>query len=134
MKTLHHEHKVDIPTHSHRIEVRSHTHSIEIRDHTHSVEIRSHTHSIEIKSHTHNIEYGIFHGGRADKCYLKVDGKTVYNYNQEVDLIPYLSKDGGGKIQRGTWHTVEIVPDKLTRINASLFIQLFTTSRGGGDY
>ena len=60
--------------------------------------------------------------------------RTVNIRDTEVNIIPYLSKDGGGKIQRGTWHEVEIVPNRLTRINASIFIQLFTQSRGGGDF
>ena len=84
--------------------------------------------------HKHDIDYGIYEGSKARYCYLKVDGQMVYTKDTEVNLIPYLSKDDGGKIQRGTWHTVEIMPDTLTRINASLFIQLFTNSRGGGDY
>lgn len=121
----HHEHKMEVPEHSH---------SISISDHSHSVSIKSHTHSFELPDHTHEIDYGMYEGGKAGNCYLKVDGKLVYNYAKELNIIPYLSKDNGGKIERGTWHEIEIVPDKLTRINASLFIQLFTNSRGGGDF
>lgn len=105
-----------------------------IEPHTHSVNIKSHKHSFVLPDHNHEILYGMYEGGSAKDCYLKVDGQTVYKTDKEVNLIPYLSKDDGGRIQRGTWHTVEIVPDKLTRINASLFIQLFTNSRGGGDF
>ena len=76
----------------------------------------------------------MYEGQSARSAYLKIDGQRVNISDKEVDIIPYLSKDKGGRIQRGTWHTVEIVPDGLTRVNASLFIQLFTTSRGGGDY
>ena len=116
------------------VESGNHTHTVEIQGHSHSVNIPSHDHSFTLPDHTHDIEYGIYENSAQSRCYLIVDGKAVYNYNSEVNLIPYLSKDDGGRIQRGTWHEVRIVPDKLVRINASLFIQLFTTSRGGGDF
>lgn len=115
-----------------------HTHSVtmSVNPHSHSVQFRTndHTHSVSIGNHTHNPEYGIYESSRADYCTLKIDGVAVNTQEKEVNIIPYLSKDDSGRIQRGTWHTVEIVPNKLTRINASIFIQLFTNSRGGGDY
>lgn len=125
-----------VESHEHRIESRAHTHSLNISPHSHSfsLSIPDHSHSVTIPGHTHEQKHGIYEGTRANRCYLRIDGRTVYNYNGEVNIIPYLSKDDGGKIQRGTWHEVEIVPDSLTRINASIFIQLFTNSRGGGDF
>lgn len=120
--------------HEHNIDIRDHRHNVTIDSHTHSVSIKSHKHDFVLPNHDHEILYGMYEGRSAKDCYLKVDGQTVYKTDKEVNLIPYLSKDDGGRIQRGTWHTVEIVPDKLTRINASLFIQLFTNSRGGGDF
>ena len=50
------------------------------------------------------------------------------------DVSGYLSKDDAGKIKRGTWHDIEIVPNKLTRIEANLTAQVFVQSVGGGDY
>lgn len=44
------------------------------------------------------------------------------------------AKDEDGKITRGTWHEIKIVPDSLTRIEANLFVQTFVQSVGGGDY
>lgn len=114
--------------------VYSHEHNISIPPHSHSFSVPDHSHPVTIPGHTHEEKHGIYEGERANSCYLKVDGKTVFNYAKEVNIIPYLSKDGEGKIQRGSWHEVEIVPDGLTRINASIFIQLFTNSRGGGDF
>ena len=115
-----------------------HTHNVTFQtpDHVHSTAFSTpdHSHGVTINAHSHDPLYGIYESTRADSCYLRIDGKTVYNYNTEVDVIPHLSKDSGGKINRGTWHTVEIIPNRLTRINASLFIQLFTNSRGGGDF
>ena len=52
----------------------------------------------------------------------------------EMDIVQYLAKDGDGKITRGTWHEIKIVPDSLTRIEANLFVQTFVQSVGGGDY
>lgn len=115
-----------------------HKHSMEftIDSHSHDVTINidPHTHKFSVSDHTHEPIHGIYEGGRANQCYLRVDDKNVYNYNKEVNLIPYLSKDDSGRIERGRWHTVAIIPDALTRINANIFIQLFTNSRGGGDY
>ena len=51
----------------------------------------------------------------------------------EVDVTQYLEMQDG-RIKRGVWHEIEIVPDKLTRIEANLFVQLFVQSRGGGDF
>ena len=115
-----------------------HTHSVDftIESHSHEIQLNvsDHDHKIHIDPHSHDPIHGIYEGGRASQCYLRVDGKNVYNYSKEVNLVPHLSKDGSGRIERGAWHTVEIVPDALTRINANIFIQLFTNSRGGGDY
>ena len=122
-----HSHGFSVPDHSHNVSISAHSHSI-------SLSIPDHTHSVSIPGHTHDVQHGIFESTRADYCTLKVDGRTVNIRDTEVNIIPYLSKDGGGKIQRGTWHEVEIVPNRLTRINASIFIQLFTQSRGGGDF
>lgn len=122
--------------HNFELDLREHTHTVDIKEHSHSVNINvhEHTHDFYIPSHTHKTKHGIFEGDRADSCYLKIDGKKVDDSSTEINIIPYLSKTRGGKINRGTWHTVEVIPDKLTRINASIFIQLFTNSRGGGDY
>ena len=118
------------------MEIEPHTHSVSfnIPSHTHSISIGSHSHSFSIPNHTHQIEYGIYQGGSANSAYLIVDGTRVNTSEREVDIIPYLRKSDDGKITRGSWHTVEIVPNTMTRISANLFIQLFVNSRGRGDY
>ncbi|WP_322173168.1 phage tail protein [Acutalibacter caecimuris] len=35
---------------------------------------------------------------------------------------------------RNAWHTVEILPDTMSRIVGAVFSQTFCNSRGGGDY
>ena len=87
-------------------------------------------------SHTHTMKYGLYEGDTAERATVKVDGTsmpTPADWN-EIDIVNYLQKDDGGKIMRDTWHTVEILPNKQSRIVAALFTQLFTNSRGGGDY
>lgn len=125
-----------VEAHEHTVEIEPHTHSVSfsIPSHTHSISIGSHSHSFNIPDHTHQIQYGIYQGGSANSAYLIVDGTRINTSEREVDIIPYLRKSDDGKITRGSWHTVEIVPNTMTRISANLFIQLFVNSRGRGDY
>ena len=111
----------------------AHSHTVNF-GHTHS--LPAHSHSITMPSHTHNMQYGIYEGDVAESATIKVDGHampTPSDWNA-IDIVAYLDKDDGGKIYRDTWHTVEILPNKQSRIVAALFTQLFTNSRGGGDY
>lgn len=131
-----HTHKVSIPNHSHKVTIPNHSHKVTIKDHTHSVTIPSHTHNFSIAAHSHNIEYGIYKGTTANNAQIVVDGVTLpdaYRTFDDVDLIPYLNADSEGKVYRG-WHTVQVVPNTLTRIELDLVIQLFANSRGGGQY
>ena len=110
-----------------------HSHTVNFA-HTHS--LPDHTHGITMPSHTHNMEYGIYEGDMASTATVKVDDRAMPTPAEwtEIDIINYLSKDNGGKILRDTWHKIEILPNKQSRIVAALFTQLFTNSRGGGDY
>lgn len=124
------------PAHSHDVDIPSHRHSFSVPSHSHNINIPSHQHSFSIPEHTHEIEYGIYSGTTADKLSLKVDGKAVDDYGASIDdinLVDYLSQDDGGNITRG-WHTISVTPDKLTRVELDLVIQLFANSRGGGQY
>jgi len=93
---------------------------------------------VSIDAHTHGTIYGIFEGEKAGSITIKVDGTAIPNVSgtsaDELDIVAYLEKDEEGRIRRGAWHTVELVPDKLTRIEANLFVQTFVQSVGGGDY
>jgi len=136
-----HTHDVMIPDHTHDVTIPDHTHDVMIPDHTHDVTIPDHTHGMDhthtIPAHTHDIEYGIFEGPTPTAVTVKVDGNVVPGLGtsaDEVDIIPYLAKDSGGKIQRGTWHTIEIAPNSLGRIVATVLTQIFVQSRGGGNY
>ncbi|SDD26707.1 phage minor structural protein, N-terminal region [Paenibacillus sp. UNCCL117] len=136
---VHHYHKYATLDHTHGMDhthtIGSHVHNME---HTH--QIASHTHDMdhthEIPAHNHEMEYGIFEGPIPSAIMVKVDGVVIPGLGtnaDDIDIIPYLSKDGGGKINRG-WHNVEVIPNSLGRIVASINTQVFCQSRGGGDF
>lgn len=131
-----HGHFVEIDGHSHNVFIPNHQHGISIPNHQHNISIPNHQHNISIPNHDHQLEFGIYQGTIASSVVIRVDGKTIPSTQagQDVDIIPYLSVDGGGKIRRNTWHVVEIVPNRMTRVVANIFMQIFTNSRGGGDY
>lgn len=131
-----HTHGVSIGSHSHNVNIPSHSHRISIGSHQHNINIPSHKHSINIPSHKHDLEFGIHQGTTADKVTIKVDGKVIpqTTIGQDIDIVKYLSTDKGGKVNRNTWHTIEIIPNQMSRVVANIFMQIFTNSRGGGDY
>ena len=102
----------------------------------HNVTIPTHEHSFSIPDHTHNITYGIYTGSTADSLVVSVDNTSVGTFQKSIsdlNLVDYLAKDDSGNIRRG-WHTIEITPDKLSRVECDLVIQLFANSRGGGQF
>lgn len=142
-----HKHQVNIPAHSHSVTIPAHTHSVQIPDHTHQINIPHHTHEINIPNHTHtislpdhmhDIQHGIYKlSEKPSRVTVKVDGNIVpvdSTSAQNINLIPYLSKDSGGKIDRNKWHEITITPDKLGRVNANIISRLFIQSRTGGTF
>ena len=128
-----HSHTVTIPSHSHTVTIPAHGHSVTIPSHTHNVTIPDHSHNITIPDHTHAIEFGIFLGERAESISIRVDGNTVPITTglDNINIIPFLRRDSGGRIVRNTWHKLEIVPNRQTRITGAVFLNIFTNSRGG---
>ena len=123
--------------HTHTFTIDSHRHTVQIPSHTHSVNVPSHTHDLTLPDHTHGMEYGIYEGPAAHGVTIQVDGNTVpaaQITGREIDVSAYLTKDNNGKITRNSWHEIRIIPDQLTRIEATLFSQVFIQSVGGGDY
>jgi phage minor structural protein len=105
--------------------------------HGHKINLPDHIHSVIIPNHIHGIEYGIYEGPAPNDITVQVDGNTIPGMGtseNDVDIIPYLAKDGEGKVTRGTWHEIKITPDDLGRIVASVVMQIFVQSRGGGNY
>jgi len=131
-----HSHSVTIDPHSHSVTIDPHSHSVTIPPHQHNVTIEPHSHQITLPDHTHQIEFGIFQGTRAQSISVRVDGNLmpIPPDLNEINIIPFLRRGGGGRIIRGAWHQLEIVPDRLTRISAHLFIRFFTNARGGGNF
>lgn len=131
-----HQHSLQAD-HKHDVTIPGHNHIVELPAHNHTVVIPPHNHDITLPNHTHEIEYGIYQGPTPTSVSIDVDGNSISGLEtngDEIDLIPHLSKDEGGKIKRGTWHEIKITPNSLGRIVASVTIQLFVQSRGGGDY
>ena len=140
-----HTHEIDLPQHTHNVVINNHTHSIILPTHTHSVLIPNHTHKVFVESHSHSvslpnhvhqIEYGIYKGPKATKMTILLDDKEIGVYEGSVtdlNLIEHMTKNANGNILRGD-HTITIIPDSLTRIEAMFLIRLFTNNRGGGQY
>ena len=122
-------------SHTHRVSIPSHSHSFSVGAHTHSVSIPAHTHSVSIPNHTHGIEQGIFEFGGASGATIWVNGKEkgAMGTDHDVDLTEWLLNEDG-KIDRGRWHKVEVVPDELAYVTIDIYIQGFVQSRGGSTY
>lgn len=114
-------------THAHNVD--DHVHQVD--DHVHQVP--AHEHEFEIPGHGHALEYGIYkHTSLPTSITIKVDGTSVPGTSLEaenLDLVPYLSKDNAGNITRG-WHQIALHPNNLARINANVITQFFIKSVG----
>lgn len=133
------EHTHAVAEHNHALLGSPHWHDVDviINIPSQDIIIPSHDHDVKYPSHSHGISYGIYEGGRAKSVAVKVDGVDLpvsLLAGREVDVAAYLATDESGKIQRSTWHTIEIVPDALTRIVGNLYMQIFIQHRGGGNY
>lgn len=128
-----HTHVVVIPDHKHTVKVPSHSHDFTVPSHSHNVTIPSHSHSFTIPGHSHNIEAGIFRFGSPKSFRVLVNGEvkaTFTGSSAEIDLTEYLIDEDSGKITRGSWQSLEILPDDLAYIKVSLMVQGFVQSRG----
>lgn len=130
-----HTHSVEIPSHRHSVTVPTHTHSVDVPTHSHSFSVPSHSHSFSLPNHAHGIEQGIFEFGGASSAQVLVNGaaKAAMGEDYEADITAYLLDDNG-KIARGAWHSVTIVPDDLAYVTIDLYVQGFVQSRGGSTH
>lgn len=120
-------------THTFTISVDAHAHSFSVGPHAHT--IPGHSHQVPIPAHNHLMEYGIYQGRKASSAAVYVDGRLVLMAPREtVDVAPYLAVDGSGRITRGTFHVIQIVPNDQTYINATGISYVFTSPRTGGDH
>lgn len=120
--------------HEHKLSISDHSHSFRIDDHSHSFRIEDHRHTITIPNHEHTIVPGIYTFGYPKRFEIKVNGKSrgyVSSTNWEYDVTKYLL-DNKKRISRGSWQSIEIIPDDLAYISIDLMLQGFIQSRG--DY
>lgn len=130
----HHEHQLNVSDHNHEVRIPNHSHSFNVRDHTHLIDIKDHKHTITIPDHEHKIVPGIYTFGYPKSFELKVNGKRKKYFNEtniDIDLTDFLL-DNKKRISRGSWQSIEIVPDDLAYISIDLILQGFVQSRG--DY
>jgi hypothetical protein len=122
--------------HSHSVTTPAHSHSVTVPAHSHSTTIPDHAHSVAIPEHSHDLQPGIFEYPNASAASrIVVDGAELSENGTSVDrldLISYLSMSGG-KVTRG-WHTVEIYPNDLARIEAQVTLREFIRSQLGDTY
>lgn len=132
---MQHTHSVKIPSHSHSVKIPSHSHQVEIPSHNHGFSVPDHNHTVDIPEHTHGIEQGVFEFGSAQSAQVLVNGapKAAMGAEYEADITEYLLNNDG-KIPRGVWHSVTIVPDDLAYVTIDLYLQGFVQSRGGSNY
>lgn len=128
-----HTHEVDIPDHTHRVDIPDHTHKVEISDHNHKVELPEHSHEVTIPSHNHEISPGIYRFGNPSGFSLYVDDMLRQMFDSkgaEIDITPYLINKNSGKINRGVWHSISVVPNDLAYVYLDMYVQGFVQSRG----
>jgi len=132
-----HTHAVEVTDeldHSHSVSIPAHSHNVTVPNHSHNVTVPAHSHDIDIPEHSHDIEHGIFTLDRLPTAVtIKVDGNTIPHTainGDNIDLVPYLEKAADGRIKRGAWHKVEILPNDLGRIVAQINMKCFIQSRG----
>lgn len=121
-----HTHSVSIPDHSHKFTVGSHSHTVNIPDHTHN---------FSLPDHTHDITQGIFEFGSPTGADIYINSKKMATMEKdiEIDISTYLLNDTN-TIPRGSWLTVEVLPNDLAYITIDLIIKGFCQSRGGSTY
>lgn len=121
--------------HSHSM---PHTHEVRISwgDHTHTMQVNPHTHTIIIPAHSHKIAAGIFESGSpsAFDIYVNDEKKATVDARSYDDDITMWLLGSDGLVPRNRWIDLEIVPNDNAYVVASIFIQGFVQSRGGGNY
>lgn len=132
-----HVHSTGVGNHTHLVNIDPHRHTVPIKPHKHQIKLPKHKHQIEIPEHEHEITAGIFRFGapKSFKVLVNNEEKASFAINSEevnngIDLTDYLIDENTGKISRGSWQSLEILPDDLAYIKVSLMVQGFVQSRG----
>lgn len=95
-----------------------------------------HTHPFEMPSHTHTIAAGIFESGNPSSfdIYIGDEKKATVDSRSYNDDITMWLLGSDGLVPRNKWIDMEIRPNDNAYVVASVFIQGFVQSRGGGNY
>lgn len=132
-----HTHGFSVPNHTHGFSVPDHRHEFTIPNHRHEFSIPNHKHEFTIPSHKHNIIAGIYEASNTPTAFDIYVGNTkkatVNSTSYAGDITQWILNDKN-TISRNTWINVEIVPNDLAYVQASVFVQGFVQSRGGGNY
>ncbi|MCM3736762.1 phage tail protein [Bacillus cytotoxicus] len=135
---LKHSHKVQMQPHYHQMTLIHHTHDFQLEPHTHQVTLESHHHELTLPDHVHEIEFGIYEIDMVPSSIrITVDGNELpitATSGENIDIIPYLSKDDNGKVNRGRWVEITLTPNDLARIDATVNSRLFISSHIGGTF
>ena len=93
---------------------------------------------VRIPAHSHDLAYGVYEGSTATSVQVLVDGQPVSaaalqgsGGNFSLDAAPYLRRDAQGRITRGSWHEITLIPDQMTRIHAAVYVRSFLRSLTG---
>lgn len=115
-----------------------HTHDVQISwgAHTHTFQVDPHTHSVTLPPHSHKIAAGIFESGSpsAFDIYVNDQKKATVGARSYDDDITMWLLGSDGLVPRNRWIDLEIRPNDNAYVVASIFIQGFVQSRGGGNY
>lgn len=128
-------HTHSVPTgalsHSHGMQ---HNHSVSVPNHSHGFSVPNYSHEFSVPAHTHPITAGIYKFGNPTSAMVKVNGVEVgsMGINAEIDITMFLTS--GGKIPRGSWQRIEVVPNDLSYVTINMNFQGFVQSRGGGNF
>lgn len=138
---LAHSHGVNLPSgfgsHSHSISFNAHSHSVTIPGHSHSVTIPAHKHDVKLPTHAHEITPGIFESGNPKSFKIYLNGevvRTVKSTSFDGDITKWIVDPESQQIPRDQWIDVDIRPNDNAYVQASVFVQGFVQSRGGGNY
>ena len=131
-----HTHTFSLSGHTHTFSLSGHRHTFSLSGHRHKFSLGTHRHTIKVDPHTHTITPGIYEFGNPTKFDIYVGNDiraTVNAKSYDGDITQWLLNNQN-LVPRNQWINVEIVPNDLAYVQASVFVQGFVQSRGGGNY
>lgn len=118
-----HKHPIELPPHEHRFRVPSHTHPLYAKEHKHEIDMPSHNHPITPVIYKSGYKPSVKIYVNGDNITYKEVGTTWLGYDRDNIKI-------GDHLKIGQWNTINIVPDRNGRIDATVFIQCMLNFEG----